>query len=135
VSQRNVDIVRSFHQAFGAGDRVEWRRHFHPDVVWDVTDSSMPGAKVYRGHDGVEEFFRDWLGTWDEYRQETLEVVDAGRDRVLVVFRQTGRGRSSGVQVERDFHALYDLAEGRVVRLRLFDSREDALAAAGNADG
>jgi ketosteroid isomerase-like protein len=132
VSQRNVDIVRSFHEAFGAGDRVEWRRHFHPDVVWDVTDSAMPLAKVYRGHEGVEEFFRDWLGTWDDYRQETLEVIDAG-DSVIVVFRQTGRGRSSGIEVDRVFYNLYELADGKVVRFRLFESREAALAAAGQA--
>jgi ketosteroid isomerase-like protein len=133
VSQTNVDIVRSFHEAFGAGDRVEWRRHFHPNVEWDVTPSTMPAAKVYRGHDGVEEFFRDWLGTWDDYRQETLEIIDAG-DAVVVVFRQTGRGRSSGVEVDRLFYNVYELADGKVVRYRLFESREDALAAVGKAE-
>jgi uncharacterized protein len=132
MSQRNVDIVRSFHEAFGAGDRAEWRMHFAPDIDWDVTASTMPLAKVYRGHKGVEDFFRDWLGTWDDFRMNTLEVIDAG-DSVVVVFQQTGRGRTSGIEVDRLFHAVYDLRDGKVVRLRLFDSREEALAAAGRS--
>jgi ketosteroid isomerase-like protein len=130
VSQENVEIVRSFHEAFGEGDRVEWRRHFHPDVVWDITTSTMPEAKVYRGHEGVVEFFRDWLGTWDDYRQDTLEVIDAG-DAVVTVFRQSGRGRSSGVETERLFFGVYELADSVVTRFRLFESREEALEAAG----
>jgi ketosteroid isomerase-like protein len=129
VSQRNVDIVRSFHEAFGGGDRAEWREHFDPDIAWDITTSAMPDAKVYRGHEGVEEFFRDWLGTWDDYHQDTLEVIDAG-DAVVAVFRQSGRGRGSGVQVDQQFFARYDLVDGKVVRMRLFDSREEALEAA-----
>jgi ketosteroid isomerase-like protein len=130
VSQENVEIVRSFHAAFAAGDRVEWRRDFAIDVVLDITRSAMPAAKVYRGHEGVEEFFRDWLGTWDDYHQETLDVVDAG-DAVVVEFRQTGRGRTSGIEVDRLFYVVYELMQGKVVRFTLFDSREEALAAAG----
>jgi ketosteroid isomerase-like protein len=130
VSQENVEIVRALHEAFGAGDRDTWRAHFDPDVEWDITSSAMPAPKVYRGHEGVEEFFRDWLGTWDDYGQETLEVLDAG-DAVVAVFRQWGRGRGSGVQVDRQFFARYDLVDGKVVRMRLFDSREAALEGAG----
>ena len=130
MSQENVEIVRAFHAAFGEGDRVEWRRHFDPDVEWDITTSAMPAAKVYWGHEGVEEFFRDWLGTWDDYRQDTLEVIDAG-DSVVVMFRQSGRGRGSGVEIDRLFYGVYELADAKVVRFQLFDSREAALEAAG----
>jgi hypothetical protein len=50
---------------------------------------------------------------------------------VVIVFRQSGTGRESGIHIDRDFFAVYDLRESKVVRYRLYDSREEALEAAG----
>jgi uncharacterized protein len=130
VSEENVEVVKRFMSRFEAGDRREWREHFDPDVVWDTSASQMPVAGVYRGHPGVERFFRDWLGTWTDYEVANTEYIDAG-DAVIVVFRQSGTGRGSGVRVERDFFGVYELRESKVVRFRLYASREDALEAAG----
>ena len=98
--------------------------------MWDTSASNMPSAGVFHGHEGVERFFRDWLGTWRDYEMTTREYLDAG-DSVVIVFRQRGTGRESGVQIERDFFAVYDLRESKVVRYRMYESREDALEAAG----
>jgi len=133
VSQRNVDIVREFAEQYAAGDRVSWRRYFAEDVVWDMSRSNLPQAGVYRNHEGMERFFTDWLGAWDEYEIEHHEVLDAG-DSVVVVFRQRGRGRSSGVFTERDFAGVYDLRDGLVTRYREYESRDEALRAAGLTD-
>jgi ketosteroid isomerase-like protein len=130
MSQENVEIVKEFMSLFEAGDRETWREYFDPEVVWDTSASEMPAAGVYHRHAGVEQFFRDWLGTWTDYEVVTREYVDAG-DAVVVVFRQSGTGRGSGVRTERDFVGVYDLRESKVVRFRLFESREEALAAAG----
>jgi ketosteroid isomerase-like protein len=115
---------------FEAGDRNAWRNHFDPDVVWDTSASEMPSAGVYRGHQGVESFFREWLGTWSDYGVETSEFIDAG-DSVVVVFRQSGIGRSSGVRAEHDFFGIYDISESKVTRYRQYESRREALEAAG----
>jgi ketosteroid isomerase-like protein len=64
MSQENVEIVREFNRIFATGDRDDWRDHFDPDVIWDTSASGMPEAGVYHGHQGVEQFFRHWLGTW-----------------------------------------------------------------------
>ena len=130
MSQENVEIVKEFMSLFEAGDREKWRQYFDTGVVWDTSASEMPAAGVYHGHAGVEQFFRDWLGTWIDYEVVTREYVDAG-DAVVVVFRQSGTGRGSGVRTERDFVGVYDLRESKVVRFRLFESREEAIAAAG----
>jgi ketosteroid isomerase-like protein len=126
MSRENVEIVKEFMQRFDKGDRDEWREYFDPDVVWDTSASNMPSAGVFHGHEGVARFFRDWLGTWGDYEMTTREYLDAG-DSVVIVFRQRGTGRESGVQIERDFFAVYDLRESKVV----YESREDALEAAG----
>jgi ketosteroid isomerase-like protein len=130
MSQENVEVVKGFSSLFERGDRVEWREHFAPDVVWDTSASEMPAAGVYHGQEGVEQFFRDWLGTWTDYEVVFREYVDAG-DAVVVLFRRSGTGRGSGVRVERDFFGVYDLRDSKVVRFRLFASQAEALEAAG----
>jgi ketosteroid isomerase-like protein len=130
MSQGNVGIVQEFSRLFEKGDRDAWRDYFDPDVVWDTSADTMPSAGIYRGHEGVERFFREWLGTWSDYAFEPREYIDAG-DSVLIVFRQSGIGRGSGVRTEREFFAVYDLRDSKVVRYRQYESREEALEAAG----
>ena len=130
MSQENVEIVKEFTRRFEQGDRDSWREYFDPAVVWDTSASKMPAAGVYHGHDGIEEFFRDWLPTWRDFEVETREYIDAG-DSVVVVFRQTGTGRSSGVRTARDVFGVYGLKDAKVIRYGLYESREEALEAAG----
>ena len=133
MSQENVQIVEGFMSLFEAGDRTEWRNCFDPNVVWDTSASQMPAAGIYHGHEGVERFFREWLGAWSDYEVETREYIDAG-DSVVIVFRQSGMGRGSGVRTERDFFGVYDLSDSKVVRYRQYESRDEALEAAGAAE-
>jgi ketosteroid isomerase-like protein len=130
MSQENVEVVKAFTRRFERGDRDEWREHFDPNVVFDVSATEMPFAGVYHGHQGIERFFRDWLGTWKDYEIAHREYIDAG-DAVVVVFRQSGTGRGSGVRTERDFFGVYELRESKVVRYRMYESRQEALEAAG----
>ena len=130
MSQENVEIVKEFSELFESGDREKWREFFDPDVVWDTSTSDWPSAGVLHGHAGVERFFRDWLGTWKDFEVAFREFLDAG-DSVVVVFRQSGTGRESGVPIDREFFAIYDLEKSKVVRYRMYDSREEALEAAG----
>jgi uncharacterized protein len=130
VSRENVEVVREMQKRFAAGDRSSWRDVFAADVVWDTSATTIPQAGVYRGHQGVERFFIDWLGTWRDLEIEYPELIDAG-DSVISVFRWRGRGKASGVEVETTMFGVYDLSEGRVVRYRQYETREQALEAAG----
>ena len=130
MSQENVEIVKAFISLFEAGDRDRWRDYFDPDVIWDTSASTMPTAGIYHGHQGVERFFREWLGSWSDYRIEPREYIDAGGS-VVLVFRQSGIGRGSGVRTEREFFAVYDLSDSKVVRYRQYESRTEVLEATG----
>ena len=130
MSQENVEIVREMVTRFAAGDRESWREVFAEDAIWDTSATTTPQAGVYEGHAGMERFFIDWLGTWDNPVVETLELIDAGNS-VISVFRWTGRGKASGVETETTMFGVYDVKGGRVVGFRQYESREDALEAAG----
>lgn len=129
MSQEDVEIVQEFTRRFAAGRHVT-DDYFDPEIVWDTTASGMPSAGVYLGREGVRRFFRDWLADWDDYEIKARECIDAG-GAVLLVFRQAGTGKRGGVRTERDFFGVWELDGSKVVRFRLFASREEANKAAG----
>ena len=129
MSQENVEIVKEFTRRFAAGGHVT-DDYFDPEIVWDTSASGMPSAGVYHGRKGVRRFFRDWLASWSDYEIETRDCIDAG-GAVVLVFRQAGTGKRGGVRTERDFFGVWELEGSKVVRFRLFASREQALEAAG----
>ena len=129
MSQENVEVVRRSLDAFQRGDFDAAMEALDPRIEYDLTH--FPDGKVYLGHDGVREAFRIWLGTWEDYRQEVAEVVDLGEDEVVVVLREFGRGKGSGIEVERSTAGVWTLRDGKAVRIRFYAGKADALEAAG----
>lgn len=129
MAQADVEIVSEFTQRFAAGGHVT-DDYFDPEIVWDTSASGLPSASVYHGREGVRRFFRDWLAPWTDYEIEARDIIDAG-SAVVLVFRQAGTGRGSGARIERDFVGVWELENSKVVRFRLFASREQAFEAAG----
>ena len=68
---------------------------------------------------------------FDEFRAEPLSYEDLGDDHVLVMTRYDVRGESSGVEMDQRFATLYGLREGKVVTMRDYPTRADALEAVG----
>jgi hypothetical protein len=52
-------------------------------------------------------------------------------DRVVVAGRVEPRGHDSDVAVEAPFGGVYEFRDGKVIRVRVLGSREEALEAAG----
>ena len=59
-----------------------------------------------------------------------MEFTDAG-ESVIAAFRWTGRGGASGVPAEAMMFGVYDVEDGRIVRYRQYETRKEALEAAG----
>jgi ketosteroid isomerase-like protein len=91
------------------------------------------GREVYRGHEGVRRFFREYHAreTWQSVEENLEELIDADAHVVSVVNTQA-RGRASGVDVEWTHNAgVWTIRDGRIVRVAWFGSVEEALEAAG----
>ena len=58
------------------------------------------------------------------------EFVELG-DRVLVLTRQSGRGKHSGVLLDRELGDLFTFRDGKIVRLESYWNRDEAVRAAG----
>lgn len=122
------DVVGAFLERYAAGDRDFWRVAFAEDIVWDVARDQILGEPAYHGHDGVERFFVEWLGAWEGYEFEQLELLESG-PYVMSVFRQSGRGKGSGIDIDRTFHGVYEVRDRRVQRYTAYATREEAIEA------
>jgi ketosteroid isomerase-like protein len=131
MSQENVAIVRRVAEAFAAGDMETVFEWVAPEVEWDFSNAqTWVEEPVYRGYDGILQFFRKWTEEWEDYRFEFEEVIDAG-DKAVVVVRDEGTSKSARIKLERRHAEVWTLRENRVVRIEPFDHKHQALEAVG----
>jgi ketosteroid isomerase-like protein len=128
VSDANVELARRAIEAFNAHDLDAMRALASEDFEYDWTRSIGPQRGVYRGQDGFLEFAEDQWSMFDEVRLEVHELIPCG-DHVVVRSTTHGRGRG-GVPVSANSAQLYTFDESRLVRITLYQDRDEALAAA-----
>ena len=134
MASANVELVRALYSAWERGDysSVEWA---HPDIEFAIADGPSPGN--WTGIAGMTEGFRGLLSSWEGWRSEAEEYLELDDERVLVLVRQHGRGKASGVDVGRLWTrgaGLYHVRDGRVTRIVLYFDRDRALADARHAE-
>jgi hypothetical protein len=128
----NLDLVRSIYVAWERGDfsRVEWA-----DPSLELVSPDGPEAGCWVGVARAGEAWRNFLRAWEDLRAEAeaYREIDAGR--VLVLLRNSGRARTSGVDVAqvRAGANLFHIHAGRVTRLVVYFERDRALADLGLA--
>ena len=134
MSQANVELVRAAWKAWEHGDMEAIFAFYDPEIVWDQTHyGAAEHSGLYQGHDGIRQFFREWLAPFDSYYARPEEFIDAG-DAVVVRLRQGGRGKQSGAKVEMPpYWQVYRLRDGRAVRIEVYLSESEAFKAVGLA--
>ena len=131
MSQENVEVVREVYDAASRHDAERIFALYDADVELDASRLEAawtPG--IYRGHKGLRAFFREWNEAWEKIDYSYEELLDAG-DHVLSIVTRHGRGRASGIEVERPFALVWTIRDGKVVRVVWFLARTEALEAAG----
>lgn len=120
---------------------ADWEKgifHASPDLLApDVLSiwGEPPGADVIcHGPQEIAERFAAFLGSWSEFRVQAEEFVGLDRDHVLVVARQRGRGKHSGVETEMRVHIVWRFAGAQVTATYWFIDRATALRVAGFSD-
>jgi ketosteroid isomerase-like protein len=86
---------------------------------------------VYRGRADIDRYFTDLDDAFEDWQVREHVCVDAGEDRVVLVYRIAGRGRGSGVPLEHDFGISWRLRNAKLVSGETYADPDDALEAAG----
>ena len=136
MSQENVEIVtrsfEAFQEGMRRGDLAVWfdSEDLADDFEW-VIPPEVVGLGTYRGREGFLEFMRAWTEDYENWSIDLERVIDAGEDRVVGVFHHRAIGKASGVPIELVQGIVWELADGRVVRMRNYMTPAEALEAAG----
>ena len=133
MASANVDRVRSIHAAWERGDftPTEWA---HPEISFVIADGPAPGS--WTGVASMAVAWRDFLSAWEEFSSVVEEYREIDDERVLVLARFSGRGKTSGLEAAHtrlNTASLFHVRDGRVTRLVAYWDRERALADLGLA--
>ena len=127
MSQENVEIVRAMYESWNRTGGV-------PALQLEWIDSGievdLPRVDTYRGHDGFADALESFWDSFEDHHIEIEECVPTGDDVVLTV-HYFGRGKSSGVEVDMRHWHVWTMRDGKAVCWRVFDTRVEALEAAG----
>jgi ketosteroid isomerase-like protein len=137
MSEENVEIVRRVYEASARRDAEAVLSMYDPDVEWDL--SQHPMGQIFeregrrKGHEGLRAWFHEWYDAFEDFEHRCEEVIDAG-EYVVSVGIDAGRGRGSGIEVERTIAGVWTIRNGKIVRVVWFPTREEALEAAGREE-
>jgi ketosteroid isomerase-like protein len=121
----NLDLVRSIYAAIGRGDygSAEWA---HPQIEYVVADGPDPGSLTGRG--GLVQAMRSLFSAIEDVRAEAEAYRELHAERVLVLTRLSGRGKTSGVQIDDRGAELFAIRDGKVTRIVVYWNRDRAFA-------
>jgi ketosteroid isomerase-like protein len=129
-SDDRAGTVRRFWKALSRRDFDVALAHLDPAVEWDFSESRSPYAGIYRGHDAVRRLFKQITEAWSDFITDPHDFVGVDDERILFTNRIKGKGRGSGLELEAEGAHVWTFREGRVTRVKLYQSRHEAEAAA-----
>jgi ketosteroid isomerase-like protein len=134
MSQEDVEVVRRAIAALNERD-IDGYLACCADDVQLVTPLAEIGG-VYDGKEAIRRFFADMDDTSPDFHIVTERLESISGDRVLGFLRISATGRASGLPAAVDTPTgnVYDMADGKIARVRIFLDRDKALEAAGLRD-
>jgi ketosteroid isomerase-like protein len=126
MSGRDVRVVEAAYHALATRGLEAFSAYWAEDIEWRAI-----GGR-WRGVDAGRAYLQAWLDLFDPFITEPLEVIDAGGQRVVLHLRYSGRAKGSGIEVPPEYFSIViELSDGRMIRAREYETREQALKAVG----
>ena len=102
-----------------------------PQIEWHATVGGIDEGRIARGHEEVVQAFIDYFEVWERLEMRVDEYIDAGGDDVVVFWHEVAKGRESGAVVETDTGTIQTVRDGKIVKVRGYMDRAEALRVAG----
>jgi ketosteroid isomerase-like protein len=140
MSRENVELIRGLIPP----PETDIAALFRDDELFEQTAGALEsfidpevesvanwmGGTRYVGVEGFRRLWLDWLEPWTSYHTTVDELIDAG-DRVLVLIRDRGRRPDVDAEIELTASSVWEVRNGRIVRVAFYTDRDDAFEAAG----
>ena len=130
MSQENVEWARRIAEVWTGRYTEAADALVRPRLAPDFEIHPLYLERSYKGVEGMRQISADLDEIWRDYRLEIGEIVDLG-EHVLTLAHVTGRGAGSGVPIDEEIAILWAFEGDKVVWMKTFMSKRDALEAAG----
>lgn len=119
-----TQVVRRLFRAVEARD-LDGLLDCYADSVEIHEASGLPYGGTHRGLDGARRHALAFHQAWGQFQSPVAEgmqpqLVYAGGGTVLVLFRHRARDLRSGLTLDGPEVGVYDVADGAIVRSRMF---------------
>jgi hypothetical protein len=129
---RRAMLQRAARIAFEAWNRGDFElvpNVDDPEVETRVTQGSgvvIGLDEVYYGPQGHCRAMEIWNEAWRKWDAEIDEVIEVGRNQVLIIARVYGEGAASGIRLDEWGAVRYTFREGQILRVDgAFDPERD----------
>jgi ketosteroid isomerase-like protein len=132
MSRRGSDVIRELCDALNSNDTERLSRLTDPDVVQYGTRGGIDQRRVFHGRAAVIGYWNEMAEAWESLRFDPERLIEAC-DLVVAFWRERARSRHSDLELESNTATVFRLRDGKVVEVRGYLDREEALEAAGVA--
>jgi ketosteroid isomerase-like protein len=132
VSRENLEIVERGIEAFNDRGVAGIIPYIHPEFEATTPPNLASEPDTYRGHDGVRRWFDSFYEVMDQIRWDAHSFQQVG-DRVVVEFTLRARGKTTGLDFGQEAVMVWSFRDGKGIRIELFETLDEALAAAEEA--
>ena len=131
MSEENVEIVRRSTDAYNRRDLDGILESWALDAMLDWSNARSFDAGVYRGHGEIRAFMEEFFASWDEVRIELVYGPVEVEDGVLIAENVTYMRGRDAIEVQARSAWLITIRDGVQTSLTLYQTRHEALEAAG----
>ena len=127
-------MVRDQFDAVNERDFERSMALYADEVVLVARGEAVPNPGTYEGKEAVGKWFGDWFQAFGRDYHFEIDEARQLEDQIFIHATHRGTGRASGVKVQDENSYLYRVRDGKIVSVRFYATREEALAAAGAAE-
>jgi ketosteroid isomerase-like protein len=131
--ESDSELIARMLRAWNGNDVEVLLEVFDPEVEMRPALSTFLASTVYRGHDGVRDWYAETNEPWAQLQAEPERFIDAG-GRTLVIITLHARVPEGRVDLDARIAHVVTIRDGKIVRLDGYDEPDRALADVGIAN-
>jgi len=128
-----VELVRRGFKALATGGVEALLPFIHPEFQATTPPGLAAEPDTYRGAEGVRRYFDSFYEAMDRVEFEPERFIAVG-ELVVTPMTLRARGRTTGIETEQRLVQIWELEDGKAIRIRVFATLEEAMEVA-RADG
>jgi ketosteroid isomerase-like protein len=129
VAETNLDLVRRGFETLSKGGVEALLPFIHAEFEVTTPTGLAAEPDTYRGPAGIRRYFESFYEAMDRVEFVADDFIAVG-ERTVVPITLRARGRTTGIETEQHLVQIWELEGGKAIRVRIFATLEEAMAAA-----